>query len=129
MFLKPEQRPEAIDTRVVLRVYAWVTIMSGLLVYLWPAALLPYAQFPNATPASPWRSRVSRQHFSWQLGHAQPGWLDSPSPLARHRSLYAFALAHLMFGGLFIVQWVAIFDVILPPLVGSSRPRNSPGTC
>lgn len=52
-------------------------------------------------------SRVMRSRVGW-----------TRRALARHRSLYAFALAHLVFGGLFIMQWVAIFEAILPLLVG-----------
>lgn len=88
------------------------------MVYLWPAALLPYAQFPDATPASPWAFTRVAAALVVAAGSCAGGLAGLGEPLGRHRSLYAFALAHLVFGGLFIVQWVAIFDVILPPLVG-----------
>ena len=116
--MKPGQRPEAIDTRFVLRVYAWITVVGGLLVYSWPAALLPDARFPDATPASPWAFTRVAAALVVAAGSCAAGLAGLAEPLGRHRSLYAFALAHLVLGGLFLVQWVAILDVILPPVVG-----------
>lgn len=116
--MKAGQRPEAIDTRFVLRVYAWVTIVGGLLVCSWPAALLPDGRFPDATPAAPWAFTRVAAALVVAAGSCAAGLAGLAEPLARHRSLYAFALAHLVFGGLFIMQWVAIFEAILPLLVG-----------
>jgi signal transduction histidine kinase len=116
--MKRQHRPEAIDTRLVFRVYAWITVAAGLLVYAWPATLLPEAQFPDATPPSPWAFTRIAAALVVASGCCAAGLAGVREPVGRRRSLYAFALSHLAFGGLFFVQWFAIFDALLPPLVG-----------
>lgn len=113
-----KQRPEAIDTRLVLRVYAWITTTAGLLAYSWPAALLPHARFSEATPASPWALTRVAAALVVAAGACAAVLAAIADPLARRQALYAFALAHLTFGALFFAQWVAIFEVFGPPVVG-----------
>jgi DNA-binding CsgD family transcriptional regulator len=62
--MKPRHHPEAIDTRLFFRAYAWITITAGLLVYGWPAALLPDARFLQPTPLARGRSHASRHSSS-----------------------------------------------------------------
>jgi hypothetical protein len=49
--MKRQPRPEPIDTRLVFRVYAWITIVAGLLVCSWRSA----GQYPASSrhPAGP----------------------------------------------------------------------------
>jgi signal transduction histidine kinase len=116
--MKRQHRPEAIDTRLVLRVYAWITITAGLLVYAWPAALLPDAQFPIATPPAPWAFTRVAAGLVVASGCCATGLAGLREPVGRRRALFAFALSHLAFGLLFFLQWFAILERVLPPLVG-----------
>ncbi len=116
--MKWHRRPEAIDTRLVFRVYAWITIAAGLVVYAWAEAVLPHARFPNATPPNPWALTRVAAALVVASGCCAAGLAGLMEPVGRRRALYAFALSHLAFGGLFFIQWFAIFDAVLPPLVG-----------
>jgi signal transduction histidine kinase len=111
-------RPASIDTRTVFRVYAWVTVVTGLLVYLWPAALLPRAGIPTGLPGSEWAFTRLGATLAVAAGACAGGLGALVEPMARRRALGAFAIAHLSFGALFFIQWYAIFDNVLPPLVG-----------
>jgi signal transduction histidine kinase len=51
-------------------------------------------------------------------GSCAAGLAALTDPLGRHRALHTFALAHLVFGVLFLMQWVAILELMLPPVVG-----------
>ena len=116
--MKWHRRPEAIDTRLVFRVYAWITITAGLLVYSWPAALLPDARFPNPTPLAPWAFTRVAAALVVASGCCAAGLAGLIDPVGRRRALYAFAFSHLAFGGLFFLQWSAVFELVTPPLVG-----------
>jgi signal transduction histidine kinase len=116
--MKPRHWPEAIDTRLVFRVYAWITITAGLLVCGWPAALLPDARFPQPTPLAPWAFTRVAAALVVAAGCCAAGLAGLREPVGRRRALFAFAFSHLAFGGLFYGQWFAIFDAVLPPLVG-----------
>src|SRR3990170_2059081 len=109
--MKWNHRPEAIDTRLVFRVYAWMTIAAGLLVYGWPAALLPDAQFPNPTPLAPWAFTRVAAALVVAAGCCAAGLAGLREPVGRRQALFAFAFSHLAFGGLFFIQWWAIFDL------------------
>jgi signal transduction histidine kinase len=111
-------RPESIDTRTVFRVYAVVTVAAGLLVYGWPRALLPAAAIPAGFPGSEWAFTRVGAALAVAAGVCAAGLGRLVEPAARQRALVAFAIAHLTFGVLFFVQWYAIFDNVLPPLVG-----------
>jgi signal transduction histidine kinase len=116
--MKAGQRPEAIDTHLVFRAYAWITVTAGLLVYAWPAALLPHAQFPAAPLGGQWAFTRVAAALVVASGVCAAGLAGLEDPVGRRRALYAFARAHLLFGAFFFGQWYAIFDVLLPPLVG-----------
>jgi signal transduction histidine kinase len=116
--MKRFHRPEAIDTRLVFRVYAWITITAGLLIYAWAEALLPDAQFPNATPPAPWAFTRVAAALVVASGCCAAGLAGLREPIGRRQALFAFAFSHLAFGGLFFVQWFAIFELVVPPLVG-----------
>jgi signal transduction histidine kinase len=111
-------RPQSIDTGTVFRVYAGVTLVTGLLVYSWPAALLPRAAIPAGFPGSEWAVTRLGAALAVAAGACATGLGTLVEPMARRRALGAFAIAHLSFGALFFIQWHAIFDNALPPLVG-----------
>lgn len=113
-----EQSPEAIDTRLVFRIYAGMSIAAGLVAYAWPKMLLPLASFPAATPESPWALARVAAALVAASGVAAAGLSTLPNPVSRARALYAFAIAHVVFGVLFLFQWIAILERILPASVG-----------
>ena len=116
--MQPGPPPDSIDTRLLLRAYAWATTIIGVLVYGWAEALLPHAGFPAATPANPWALTRVGAALVLASGCCAAGLARVEDPVGRRRALTAFALGHLLFGGLFFLPWWAIFAVMLPPLVG-----------
>ena len=52
--MQPGQHPDAIDTRLVFRIYSWVAIAGGLLVYLWPLKFFPDVLAGGDLAGLPW---------------------------------------------------------------------------
>src|SRR4029450_13798914 len=105
--MHPRAHPEAIDTRLVFRVYAVVAITCGVLVYLWPAMY----RWP-AVPFDPGPYALSdpRAHAAGSIlrvvaatvvafGCCGLAFAVVDDPLGQRRALIGFAVAHLVFGG------------------------------
>jgi signal transduction histidine kinase len=117
------QHPDAIDTRLVFRVYAWITITIGVFVYMWPLkrffptllaqpdlAGLPFGRYAVL------RTVVT---VAVMLGIAAVGFSRIDDPPSQRRALIWFAWAHLLGGIMFFIQWDAIFSIVLPwPALG-----------
>ena len=115
--MQVKQSPEAIDPRLVLRVFAWIATGAGLGVYAWPAALVPWGSV-SVLPEGPWvLTRVVAAAVA-ASGVCAAVLATIADPFSRGRALYAFASAHLVFGLLFFLQWMAILDRVVPPAVG-----------
>ena len=115
--MQPGQHPDAIDTRLVFRIYSWIAIASGLIVYLWPLPFFPEILAPQDIAGLPWgRFAVLRTVAAIvvALGMSAAGFARVDDPVSRRRALYWFAFAHLLFGGMFYIQWDAIFSIVLP---------------
>lgn len=108
--MRSEQSPDAVDTRLVLRIYAGLTLSAGLAAYGWAEWLLPNAGFPNATPHNAWSLPRVAAALVAASGACAAGLAGLADPVSRVQALRAFAIAHLVFGGLFFMQWLAIFE-------------------
>jgi signal transduction histidine kinase len=124
--MDPRAYPEAINTRLVFRIYALVAITCGVLVYLWPAMY----RWP-AVPFDPGPYDLSdpRAHGAGSIlrvvaatvvafGCCASAFAVVDDPLGRRRVLIRFAVAHLVFGGMFLIQWQTILSYWVPPAVG-----------
>ncbi len=114
--------PEAIDTRLIFRLYAWTAIAAGfslleswtfrlgpeLFAALQPAALVPYGEV--VLP------RVTGTAFIG-LGFTAFGFAAVEDPIGRRRGLLRFAIGHVVFGLLFAMITHAILGSILPGVV------------
>jgi signal transduction histidine kinase len=121
--MNSRQHPDAIDTRLVFRVYAWITITSGMFLYLWPLkrffptllaqpdlAGLPFGRYAVL------RTVVT---VAVMMGIAAVGFSRIDDPPSQRRALIWFAWAHLLGGIMFFIQWDAIFSIVLPwPALG-----------
>jgi signal transduction histidine kinase len=110
--------PDQIDVRFVCRVYAWLTIPVGLYIYAWP---LFVEQFALEIQGMPWgKFALVRISAAAVVGAgicaAALARLTHPAE-ARH-ALTRFAVAHLAFGVMFYLQWHAILEPAIPPIVG-----------
>src|SRR5690242_19569802 len=102
--------PDAIDTRLVLRLYAWVTIATGLLLYLWMELFFSSltTTTPNLDGIAFGRSGLLRTITAaiTSLGFIAIGLSRIEHPVSRGRALHWFAVAHLTFGAMFFLQWL-----------------------
>jgi signal transduction histidine kinase len=95
-------RPEAIDSRLVFRVYAAVALPLGILSYMWPL-ILPDSEF---VPSWIVRTRLSAAVVV-ALGTCAAALAKVDDPLGRRRALIGFAHAHVMMGAMLLVQAIA----------------------
>jgi signal transduction histidine kinase len=106
-------RPDAFEPRTVFRVYAWVAIGAGIMLY---GTIFPFWLSSYDLPVVPW-GRISLGRVAGAIAVVFGWWA---STLARRddefssRDLARFATAHLVFGGLIFIQWFAIWDHVLP---------------
>ena len=119
------QYADAIDTRLVFRLYAWVAITGGIFVYGWwgrPVGFLPDTITAVDLPGLPYgRLAVVRTIASIVVsaGMCAAGFARVEDPISRRRALTWFAAAHLLGGLMFFGQWHAILVVVLPwPVIG-----------
>jgi signal transduction histidine kinase len=110
-------RPEAIDSRLVFRVYAWIAIAGGLTLYAWGPMLLLQLHAPGLPYGRAAILRTAAAILA-AAGVCALGFARVMDPVSRRRGLTWFAAAHFVFGGLFLLQWIAIFVLVLPPSVG-----------
>ncbi|HEU4890825.1 MAG TPA: sensor histidine kinase [Vicinamibacterales bacterium] len=114
MFATP--RPEAIDSRLVFRIYASCALPFGIVTYMWPF-ILPIRD----SPASVVRLRVLGAVIT-ALGCCASAFAAIDDPLGRRRGLMGFAHAHLMLGAMLAIQaWAQYSPRVAPsPLVASA---------
>jgi signal transduction histidine kinase len=109
MFAAP--RPEAIDSRLVFRIYASSALPLGIVTYMWPF-VLPIQN----SPASVVRLRVVGAVIT-ALGCCASAFAAIDDPPGRRRGLMGFAHAHLMLGAMLGIQAWARYS---PPVAPSS---------
>jgi len=109
-------RPEAIDSRLVFRIYASSALPLGIVTYMWPF-ILPIQN----SPASVVRLRVLGAVIT-ALGCCASAFAAIDDPLGRRRGLMGFAHAHLMLGAMLGIQaWAQYSPPVAPsPLVASA---------
>jgi signal transduction histidine kinase len=114
MFATP--RPEAIDSRLVFRIYASSAVPLGIVTYMWPF-ILPIQN----SPASVVRLRVLGSVIT-ALGCCASAFAAIDDPPGRRRGLMGFAHAHLMLGAMLGIQaWARYSPSAAPsPLVASA---------
>jgi signal transduction histidine kinase len=106
-------RPEAIDSRLVFHVYACSAIPAGVLVYMWP--LLVGMERDGDLWFAPGRIAAAGLAAS---GCCAAAFAKIEEPLANRRALLGFAHAHILFGVMVVLQWVAVLSPTVPALVG-----------
>jgi signal transduction histidine kinase len=116
------QAPDAIDTRLVFRIYSWIAIASGLIVFDSPLWVFPVLLGDTSLPGVPW-GKVGLVRTVAAIvvasGLVAAGLRRIEDPIGRRRALYWFASAHLAFGVMFFIQWRAVFSVVAPwPVLG-----------
>ncbi len=114
MFAAP--RPEAIDSRLVFRIYAAVALPLGIVTYLWP--LLPPPHLP--APPAVVRMRITAAMVT-ALGSCAAAFAAIDDPLGRRRGLMGFGHAHLMLGVMLGIQaWAQYSPVVAPSVLVAS---------
>jgi signal transduction histidine kinase len=116
----PDLYPDAIDTRLVLRIYAWIAIGAGILGYLDPEWFFPWlVTHPDLAAVAFGRFGLYRSISAAiaALGFIAVGMSRIDHPIDRGRALYWLAVAHATFGAMFFGQWYAIFDQSIPRIV------------
>ena len=106
-------RPEAIDSRLVLHIYACVTIPAGIVGYMWPVLV-------GMTDTSAWlaNARVAAAAVA-AVGCCAAGLAAIDDPVGRRRGLIGFAHAHILFGAMLMAQSIAVRSATIPaPLAG-----------
>src|SRR5712671_345292 len=113
------QSATSIDTRLVLRIYAWATILLGFIAFGWPnvfPSLLTNYDLPGLPSGRVGLFRVVAAAVG-AAGIVATGLSHIESPASRQRALHWFARAHLTFGAMCFMQWFAIFDGVVPRVV------------
>src|SRR6185436_5154239 len=111
------QSATSIDTRLVLRVYAWVVLTISLVVSEVPRLIVSNLDLPGVP-----YGRFGLVHLAFAalsvFGFAAVGMSRIESPASRQRALWWFALGHLHFGLWFWGQATAVFPDFIPYPVG-----------
>ena len=120
--MHPGQHPDAIDTRLVLRIYAWITAAAGVYAYAWPNDLpgqipqtLQLVNVPAYGGDALTRIVAAAVVFA---GCCAAGLARIEDPVGRRRGLYGFAVAHLVFGSMFALQVLEVLSTVAPPAAG-----------
>jgi signal transduction histidine kinase len=106
-------RPEAIDSRLALRVYGWLAISAGLFVVAWGPLWL---RGPDVIPL-PWADAALLRTSAAAVaaaGCCAVIFAASDDPRANRIGLFGVAAAHLLFGAVFYVQWSAVLEPLVP---------------
>lgn len=106
-------RPEAIDSRLALHVYACIAIPSGLVTYMWPTL--------TGAPGYPATWHVTARIVGAAIagvGAIAAAMAAIEEPLGRRRALLGFAHAHILFGVLFVIQWITVLTGTIPSIAG-----------
>ena len=121
--MQPGPHPDAINVRLVFRMYAWITISSGVFIYVWPQRWL-FGEWLSEMdlPGLPFgRYAVLRTAMAVivAMGLSAAGFSRIEDPVSQRRALNWYAGAHLFAGGMFFIQWHAIYSIVLPsPILG-----------
>lgn len=113
--------PDAIDTRLVLRIYAWITLTIGFALASHPV-WIPAIRSHIDLPGIPWgRAGLVRLSLSAiaAFGFSAVGMSRIESPVSRRRALFWFAWGHAYFGFFFQVQSQAVFPGVIPQVLWS----------
>lgn len=110
--MSPAPRPEAIDSRLVFQVYAFVTLPPALTAYLWP--LVTSVKDPVMWFASP--RAVGSVVAAFGCCAATFAAIDDP--VARRQGLIGFAWAHILGGVMLLLEWFAVLSITYPAYVG-----------
>lgn len=116
--MHPGETPEAIDTRLVLRLYAWPAVTIGLLLFLWGPMWLPDPDLPAIPFGKAALLRVMGAVIS-ALGVCAAGFARVDDPIGRRQGLGSLASAHLLLGAMVATQSYVIL-ALLPPVVGAA---------
>ena len=109
-------RPEAIDSRLVFRIYAAVALPLGIVTYLWPLLPAPHL----AAPAWVVRIRVAAAVIT-ALGCCASAFGAVDDPVGRRRGLMGFAHAHIILGVMLGIQaWAQYAPEVAPSLLVAS---------
>jgi hypothetical protein len=108
--------PDAIDTRLVLRIYAWIVLAVSLVLADDPD-WIPAIAHNRDLPGVPWGGfglvRLSFAAIA-VFGFSALGMSRIESPVSRRRALFWFAWGHVYFGIFFHAQSYAIFPDFIP---------------
>ncbi len=106
-------RPEAIDSRIAFHVYACVAIPAGLVAYSWPTLVdAPREPFTWYATARTIGAAIAG------VGTIAAALAALEEPLSRRRALIGFAHAHILFGVLFLIQWLTVLTGTIPSMAG-----------
>jgi signal transduction histidine kinase len=112
--------PDAINTRLVLRIYAWIVTTIGVSFMDGFPFFIVAARADYDLPGYPW-GRVGAMRLGAAavaaLGFTAIGLSRIDSPVSRQRALYWFAIAHIVPGLVFFAASSAMFDSFVPPAV------------
>ena len=109
------QRPDSIDSRLILRGYALATVMAGLVVvgYRWPAPAT--LTIDRVTVPSLWSLLlVSAGNLIWISGAAAWACSRIENPAARVGALRGLAVVLILVGGNYYAPALPILRVLLP---------------
>jgi signal transduction histidine kinase len=109
------QSATSIDTRLVLRVYAWVALIISL--DFWWVWFAPTLDLPGIPDGRAGLIRIFTSALAG-LGFTAVGMSRIESPASRQTALWWFALGHLYFGLLFLAQATALFPAFIPYPLG-----------
>ena len=115
--MQPGQSLDSIDTRFVLRVYAWIATTLGLVfVDGFPFFLTANRADYDLLGLSWGRVGVMRAGAAVvaAFGFTAIGLSRIDDPLSRRRALYWFSMGHVVFGVVFLAVSGAMFDQFIP---------------
>src|SRR5688572_182093 len=105
------RRPEAIDSRLVFHVYACIALPAGIVVYMWPLIVSERDLVLWFAPARLAAAVVAA------AGCCAAAFAAIDDPVARARGLLGFAHAHILFGAMVVLQWIAVLSPTVPAFV------------
>jgi len=109
------QSATSIDTRLVLRVYAWVVLtISVVFAHIW---IVSDTDLPGVPYGRAGLIRLSAAAIG-VCGFVAIGMSRIENPASRQRALFWFAIGHLYFGVLFQGQAYAVFPDFIPYPLG-----------
>ena len=112
----PDFHPDAIDTRLVLRIYTWIAFPLGLIVGFAPRLIPGLAANPDL-PDIPWgRTAFVRLAAAVVVALADSalGMSLIENPVSRRRALRWFAIGHVYLGSVFASQSYSVFPRFIP---------------